>query len=162
MPLAAIFAIVFALGAGSGGFAAYRIQEAKVLKMEMAINNANAQSLLILNTAKTKVNEANIEALNLNRELEDANKIHVETINHYYDALHNELAKRVRTSDSTSCADTVPKSSGTGSIKETTTSKNRFSEEFITFLEEQLRLADEVANYAWIAYQFTSANCGIK
>jgi hypothetical protein len=162
MPLIAIFAIVFSIGAGAGGFTAYKIQEAKVLKMEIAIDDANNRALGVLNAAKIKIHEANLEALNLNKELEDANKIHVETINHYYDALHTELAKRMRANDKASCPDHLSKNSNPGRIEKVTSSESGFSTKYVDFLEKQLKLADEVANYAWTAYGFTSANCGIK
>lgn len=161
MPLIAILAIVFSIGAGSGGLVAYKLQEAKVLAIELKIQQANDQSLAILMAAKQKVNEASIEALNLNKELDDANAIHVQTINHYYDALHTELAKRVRSDNKTGCPDTLSSSLNTGKSKDSAT-KTRFSEEFSGFLEGQLKLADEAANYAWTAYEFVNKNCGIK
>lgn len=162
MPLAAILAIVFSIGAAAGGATAYKFQQARVLEMELKINEIGIRSINVFAESKLRVREAELEAVNLNNELENANNQNIKTINHYYDALHTELSKRVRANDKSSCSNSVSKSSSAGSIETATISQTGFSAEYVAMVEDQLKKADEVANYAWTAYKFTSANCGIK
>ncbi len=160
MPLIAIIALAFAIGSGIGGTAAYRLQQSKVLAMELKIQEANTQALAILNMAKTKVHEAELQAIRTNEELDKANDVHIQTINHYYDALHAELAKRVH-DDKACVSNTMPESGGTGKSK-ASSSKTRFSEKYVRFLENQLKQASEASNYAAEAGQFINNKCNIK
>lgn len=161
MPVAYILTLVFAAGAAGGAFTTYRLEQAKVLKLELAIAQANNKSQAVLRNAEVKVQAATIEAQKLNQDLEEANKTHVETINYYYDALHSELAKRVYTGNKTCSSNAVSKNSDSRTIEEAA-SQTGISESLARFLESQLELADTTANYAQTAYQFIHANCGIK
>ena len=160
MPILAIIITVFIAGTGIGGIASYKLQQAKVVNMELKILQANDQAASVLAVAKAKVQESQLEAIKSNKELDEKNEKHIQDIKRYYDALHIELNKRVYDNKSSS-ANALPKGSDTGKPEASTTT-TRFSKEYVEFLEEQLKQASEASNYASEAGEFILNECGIK
>ena len=160
MGLIYTLAATLIIGLISGGTIGFKFEEAQALKYKNALELANIISAETLSKAKAELSIANVSAINLNKDLENANFQHIQTINAYSDKLHDAIAKRLH--DSTArCSNTLPKANSTSKSVENARGSG-LPKDYVGFLEQQLKLADETAVYAQTCFKFVNANCGIK
>ncbi len=154
-----LVAATFIIGLGIGGTAAYKIERANVLKLELAISQANKQAVTALSKAKERVAMAEKNALKLNNDLEASREKAIETINSYHDQLAS--AMRLRSNNHPSCANAVPERSDTPINTENEKNTDYISSGLSQLLQDALAKADAAAVDKNELLDFVNNNCGI-
>jgi outer membrane murein-binding lipoprotein Lpp len=152
---------VFLAGLGVGASVTYKIDQTAILRLENAIDQSNAKGTVLLEATREKVNSAKHEAVKFNRELDDANKSAITTINaldSQLDALRLFASARVKPR----CSDALP-AGGDPGVSEDAAGDAQFSTELIELIKNKSRECEIVAQYAQGAYKFANsgAGCGI-
>ena len=150
--------IIIASFASGYGFA-YKVSRTEIREMSESISDMNREAELTLATLTEEADKAHTEALELNKELEDANVSAINAINSQHDAF-----KSVRMYDnsrkSSSCTPT--KDSNTNTTAGTYEDRHELSDELTGFLKSEAYRADQIAQYAILCQKFVVVNnCGI-
>lgn len=154
-----IYIVIILSSFAIGGLSGYKVEHSNVLKLELAIANANAQSAAVMSYAKEKVAKATNEAELANKELDNAQTKFVETANAYDKQLDTI---KLYANHKTRCPDPVSGGSVAGISKEAADYAG-YAEELDRLVKEKSKIADMAAEYAMNAYKFaTLGNCGIK
>ena len=142
--------IVIASFASGYGFA-YKVSRAEIREMSESISDMNREAELQLATLTEEANKANTKALELNKELEDANVSAINAINSQHDSF-----KSVRMYDNsrTSGSCTTTKDSNTNTVANTNADRYELSDELANFLKSEAYRADQIAQYAKICQKF--------
>ena len=142
-------AIIIASFASGYGFA-YKVSQLEIKEMADSIATQNQEAEALLATLTEEAKKANAKALQLNKDLEDANVSAINALNSQRDSF-----KSVRMYDngrkSSRCA-TAKVGDSTGSVD--TSDDGRLSEEFSTFLKSEAYRADQVSAYAQLCQNF--------
>lgn len=139
--------VALALAIFGGGFASgYRFELSNTQRLELAIQRSNAEGELILQAAKLKVADADIQAEKRNQQIEI---IHVQNL-----ATVNGLVDRVRGASRQDCANPLPANKDSSVSNSETADYSR--------LERFAQLAGKSATYAESCWkELTENNCGI-
>lgn len=151
MPYAYIIAAASIFAAGFG--LSHQLDKVEIQSLQMAIERGNAEAEMTLQAAKSRVDQAAIEAAAANKQLESSHAQSIQTINAYRADLDNRLHDR-----SASRRNAVPACTGSGNLDEATGAAD-VSERSIADLAFR---ADQVAAYAQACWKFVSNNCGIS
>jgi hypothetical protein len=151
--------IIIASFASGYGFA-YKVSQAEIREMSESIADMNREADIQLATLTEEADKANTKALELNKELEDANVSAINAINSQHDSF-----KSVRMYDNSrkggSC--TTTKGDDTNSIAGATEDRHELSDELTSFLKSEAYRADQIAQYAILCQKFVTVNnCGIS
>ena len=142
--------IIIASFASGYGFA-YKVSQAEIREMSESISTMNREADIQLATLTEEANKANTKALELNKELEDANVSAINAINSQHDSF-----KSVRMYDnsrkSNSCTPT--KGDNTSSIAGADENRHELSDELTNFLKSEAYRADQIAQYAILCQKF--------
>ena len=111
----------------------------------------NREAELQLATLTEEANKANTKALELNKELEDANVSAINAINSQRDDFsHQRMYDNSR--KSSNC--TTTKDSNTNTVANTNADRYELSDELANFLKSEAYRADQIAQYAKICQKF--------
>ena len=154
MPYLFVGIIIASFASGYG--VSYQISKAEIQHMTDSITAMNREAELTLATLTEEADKANAKALQLNKELEDANVSAINAINSQHDSF-----KSVRMYDnsrkSSSC--TATKDSNTNSTAGADEDRHELSDELTSFLKSEAYRADQIAQYAILCQKFvTSTN----
>jgi hypothetical protein len=159
-----VYALLGVLLTGfSAGFGLeYKLNEAKVWRLESAISRQKTESEAMLTAIAAKVEMQKAEQINANQELEDARNSSIATIN----ALHADrdtVAGRLRNAVSGACRDRpVPPSDHPGQLQGDAAETHSFSAGFAGFLSGQAFEADTLAADYNALLQFVQSGCGLN
>jgi hypothetical protein len=132
-------AIIIASFASGYGFA-YKVSQLEIKEMADSIATQNQEAEALLATLTEEAKKANAKALQLNKDLEDANVSAINALNSQRDSF-----KSVRMYDNgrkSSRCTTAKVGDSTGSVDPS--DDGRLSEEFSTFLKSEAYRADQV------------------
>ena len=157
MPYLFVALIVTSFASGYGF--AYKVSQAEIREMSESISDMNREAEVQLATLTEEADKAHTEALELNKELEDANVSAINAINSQHDAF-----KSVRMYDnsrkSSSC--TATQGDNTNSTAGANEDRHELSDELTSFLKSEAYRADQIAQYAILCQKFVVVNnCGI-
>ena len=157
MPYLFVAIIIASFGSGYGF--AYKVSQLEIKKMADSIATQNQEAEALLATLTEEAKKANAKALQLNKDLEDANVSAINALNSQRDSF-----KSVRMYDSgrksSSCATT--KSNSTSTTTSPVEDRYELSNELTEFLKSEAYRADQVAEYAKLCQKFVvDNNCGI-
>ena len=142
-------AIIIASFASGYGFA-YKVSQLEIKEMADSIATQNQEAEALLATLTEEAKKANAKALQLNKDLEDANVSAINALNSQRDSF-----KSVRMYDNgrkSSRCTTAKVGDSTESIDPS--DDGRLSEEFSTFLKSEAYRADQVSAYAQLCQNF--------
>jgi len=142
-------------GFGVGAWFTHRFDAAEIQALQSAIDQGNAQSALILQTATAQVAEAAAKAQQAKQQLELSHAQSIATVNDYAARLHDSLARRT---------DAVSRRICPG-ISASTTDPAYLPAALagvLQYVDGETTRADAVASYAQSCWQFVSNNCGVK
>lgn len=142
-------AIIIASFASGYGFS-YKVSQLEIKEMADSIATQNQEAEALLATLTEEAKKANTKALQLNKELEDANVSTINALNSQRDSF-----KSVRMYDNgrkSSRCTTAKVGDSTGSVDPS--DDGRLSEEFSTFLKSEAYRADQVSAYAQLCQKF--------
>ena len=146
----AIFASLFALGAGMGGAATYKLEQNKVLSLKLAIEQANEQSERALLDATNKTNQTNMEQQQRIETIQIEHTKSLESIDSLSDQLR--LARVQYNSNNARRGCAVPQADNT-SVPTGTAAAIDNAER----LDRDAKIADENAAYAKAAYEWVQS-----
>ena len=142
--------IIIASFASGYGFA-YKVSQAEIREMSESISDMNREAEIQLATLTEEADKAHTEALELNKELEDANVSAINAINSQRDDF-----KSVRMYDnsrkSSNC--TTSKDSNTNTVANTNADRYELSDELTSFLKSEAYRADQIAQYAILCQKY--------
>jgi hypothetical protein len=146
-----LLAIVFAVGFSSGYFISHKIDKAEIIEMSDSIASMNKEAELQLAILTEEANKANIKAIQLNKELEDANVSAINAINSQRDSFKSQ---RMYDNGRKSGGCTTAKTGDTTEITRSDENGSELSEELAGFLKSEAYRADQVATYAILCQNF--------
>ena len=142
--------IIIASFASGYGFA-YKVSRAEIREMSESISDMNREAELQLATLTEEADKAHTEALELNKELEDANVSAINAINSQRDDFsHQRMYDNSR--KSSNC--TTTKNSNTNTVVNTNADRYKLSDELTSFLKSEAYRADQIASYAIMCQKF--------
>ena len=142
--------IIIASFASGYGFA-YKVSQAEIREMSESISDMNREAEIQLATLTEEADKANTKALELNKELEDANVSAINAINSQRDDFsHQRMYDNSR--KSSNC--TTTKDSNTSTVANTNADRYELSDELANFLKSEAYRADQIAQYAKICQKF--------
>ena len=142
-------AIIIASFASGYGFA-YKVSQLEIKEMAYSIATQNQEAEALLATLTEEAKKANAKALQLNKDLEDANESTIKAINTQHDAFKSQLM--YDNGRKSSRCTTAKVGDSTGSVDPS--DDGRLSEEFSTFLKSEAYRADQVSAYAQLCQKF--------
>lgn len=142
-------AIIIASFASGYGFA-YKLSRLEINEMADSIATQNEEAEALLATLTEEAKKANAKALQLNKELEDANESAIKAINTQRDDFSHQLM--YDNGRKSSRCTTAKVGDSTGSVEPS--DDGRLSEEFSTFLKSEAYRADQVSAYAQLCQKF--------
>lgn len=138
--------VALAIAIFSGGFASgYRFELSNTQRLELAIQRSNSEAEQVMQAAKLKVAEADMQSEKRNQQIEI---IHVQNL-----STVNSLVDRVHSAGRQDCASPLPRSKGASVPTPETADSSR--------LEQFTSLAGQSAAYAESCWAFVTNNCGI-
>lgn len=144
--------IIIASFASGYGFA-YKVSQAEIREMSESISDMNREAEIQLATLTEEADKANTKALELNKELEDANVSAINAINSQRDDFsHQRMYDNSR--KSSNCAQT--KNSNTSSTTGANEDRHELSDELTSFLKSTAYRADQIAQYAILCQKFVT------
>jgi hypothetical protein len=146
-----IFIIIFIVGFASGYFTSHKIDKAEIVQMANSIAMQNREAELILATLTEEADKANAKALQLNKELEDANESAIKAINTQRDSFKS---KRMYDNGRKGSSCTAAKVGDSSTAAKTDENRYELSDELTEFLKSEAYRADQVAEYAKICQKF--------
>jgi len=156
-----IFALIAAVSFASGFGVSYQISKAEIQEMSNGIDALHREAEATIATLTAQADNAHANALNANKQLEDANVSAINAINSQHDAF-----KSVRMYDTnrkgSSCTPTKGDNTA-GAANTATQYAPELSTELTEFLKSESYRADEISNYAILCKQFViDNNCNIQ
>lgn len=142
-------AIIIASFASGYGFA-YKVSQLEIKEMADSIATQNQEAEALLATLTEEAKKANAKALQLNKELEDANESAIKAINTQRDDFKSQ--RMYDNGRKSSRCTTAKVGDSTGSVDPS--DDGRLSEEFSTFLKSEAYRADQVSAYAQLCQKF--------
>ena len=142
-------AIIIASFASGYGFA-YKVSRLEINEMANRIATQNEEAETLLATLTEEAKKANAKALQLNKELEDANESAIKAINTQRDDFSHQLM--YDNGRKSSRCTTTKVGNSTKSVD--SSDDGRLSEEFSTFLKSEAYRADQVSAYAQLCQKF--------
>lgn len=142
-------AIIIASFASGYGFA-YKVSRLEINEMADSIATQNEEAEALLATLTEEAKKANAKALQLNKELEDANESAIKAINTQRDDFSHQLM--YDNGRKSSRCTTAKVGDSTGSVDPS--DDGRLSEKFSTFLKSEAYRADQVSAYAQLCQKF--------
>ena len=142
-------AIIIASFASGYGFA-YKVSRLEINEMADSIATQNEEAEALLATLTEEAKKANAKALQLNKELEDANESAIKAINTQRDDFSHQLM--YDNGRKSSRCTTTKVGNSTKSVD--SSDDGRLSEEFSTFLKSEAYRADQVSAYAQLCQKF--------
>lgn len=142
-------AIIIASFASGYGFA-YKVSRLEITEMADSIATQNQEAELQLAMLTEEANKANAKALQLNKELEDANVSAIKAINTQRDDFSHQLM--YDNGRKSSRCTTAKVGDSTGSVEPS--DDGRLSEKFSKFLKSEAYRADQVSAYAILCQNF--------
>ena len=143
-------AIIIASFASGYGFA-YKVSRLEINEMADSIATQNEEAEALLATLTEEAKKANAKALQLNKELEDANESAIKAINTQRDDFsHQRMYDNGRKSGS--C--TTAKTDNTKTVIRTDEDRYELSVELTEFLKMEAYRADQIASYAILCKNF--------
>ena len=146
-----LLAIIFVTGFSSGYFISYKIDKAEIIEMSDSIASMNKEAELQLAMLTEEANKANIKAIQLNKELEDANVSAINAINTQRDDFKSQ---RMYDNGRKGSRCTTGKVGDSTEINRTDEDGSELSEELAGFLKSEAYRADQVATYAILCQNF--------
>jgi hypothetical protein len=142
--------VVIASFASGYGFA-YKVSQAEIREMAESISTMNREADIQLAALTKEADRAHTEALELNKELEDANVSAINAINSQHDSF-----KSVRMYDNSRKGGSCPKAKDSNSSTVVSTDEDRteLSDELSQFLKSEAYRADQIAQYAIMCQKF--------
>lgn len=152
-------AIIIASFASGYGFA-YKVSQLEIKEMADSIATQNQEAEALLATLTEEAKKANAKALQLNKDLEDANVSAINALNSQRDSF-----KSVRMYDngrkSSRC--TTAKVGDSSTVIRADEDRYELSMELTEFLKMEAYRADQIASYALLCRKFViDNNCGIN
>ena len=152
-------AIIIASFASGYGFS-YKVSQLEIKEMADSIATQNQEAEALLATLTEEAKKANAKALQLNKDLEDANVSAINALNSQRDSF-----KSVRMYDngrkSSRC--TTAKSNSSKTVIRADENRYELSVELTDFLKMEAYRADQIAAYALLCRKFViDNNCGIN
>jgi hypothetical protein len=153
----ALLAVVFASGYGLSS----ALSHAEIQHMSDGIATQNKEAELTLATLTQAADNARANALNANKQLEDANVSAINAINSQRDSFKSQRMYDTHR-EGNSCTTTAGANT-TGTTNSTTQYAPELSTELTEFLKSESYRADQIAQYAIICQKFVVANnCGVS
>jgi hypothetical protein len=146
-----IFIIIFIAGFGSGYFTSHKIDKAEIVQITNSIAMQNREAELTLATLTEEADKANAKALQLNKELEDANVSTINAINTQRDSFKSQRLYDNGRKGSSCTTAKVGDSNATASADE---NRYELSNELTEFLKSEAYRADQIATYALMCQNF--------
>lgn len=155
-----IYAAILAVGIAMGGTVAYKIEHGNVLKLELAISQANVKAETTLQIAKDNVAKAEKETRQANQELDKANEQSIQTINSYHDQLASAL--QLRDPNYASNPNTLSGTPDTTVNPENGKTEGIISNDLARLLQSETARADKITvDYNTLLEFVQDNNCGI-
>lgn len=142
-------AIIITSFASGYGFA-YKVSQLEIKEMADSIATQNQEAEALLATLTEEAKKANAKALQLNKELEDANESAIKAINTQRDDFSHQRMYDNGRKGSRCTTTKVGDSTGSTDLSE----NGRLSEELSTFLKSEAYRADQVSAYAQLCQKF--------
>ena len=146
-----IFIIIFIAGFGSGYFTSHKIDKAEIVQMADSIAMQNREAELTLATLTEEADKANAKALQLNKELEDANVSTINAINSQRDSFKSE---RMYDNGRKGSRCTTAKVGDSTALVRADENRYELSDKLTEFLKSEAYRADQIATYALMCQNF--------
>jgi hypothetical protein len=146
-----IFIIIFIAGFGSGYFTSHKIDKAEIVQITNSIAMQNREAELTLATLTEEADKANAKALQLNKELEDANVSTINAINTQRDSFKSE---RMYDNGRKGSSCTTAKVGDSTALARADENRYELSDELTEFLKSEAYRADQIATYALMCQNF--------
>ena len=149
MPYLFVAIIITSFASGYG--LSYKVSKAEIREMSESIADMNREAEVTLATLTEEAEKANTKAIQLNKELEDANESAIKAINTQRDDFsHQRMYDNGRKSGS--C--TTAKTDNTKTVIRTDEDRYELSVELTEFLKMEAYRADQIASYAILCKNF--------
>jgi len=146
-----IFVAIIITSFASGYGFAYKISKAEIREMSESIADMNREAEVTLATLTEEAEKANVKAIHLNKELEDANESAIKAINTQRDDFsHQRMYDNGRKSNR--C--TTTKTGDSNTIVRSNEDRHELSVELTEFLKMEAYRADQIASYAILCKNF--------
>ena len=146
-----IWVALLVVGFASGYGASTTLHRAELIEMHTNISAMNREAELQLATLTEEAKKANAKAIQLNKELEDANVSAINAINSQHDSF---ASKRMYDNGRKGSRCTTAKAGDSTEINRTDEDRSELSEELAGFLKSEAYRADQVATYAILCQNF--------
>jgi len=147
-----IFAIIAALSFAAGGVVTYQFVKSDMQHMSDGIAAQNMEETLTFKLLTEQADKEHERALNVTKQLEDANVSTINTINNLRDSFKSKrLLDTHRARSSCTSATSVNSSITTNT---TTTNDGELSNELTEFLKSEAYRADQVSAYATLCKNY--------
>ena len=146
-----IFVAILVVGFTTGYGVSSALNRAEIREMSESISDMNREAEVQLATLTEEADKANTKALELNKELEDANVSAINAINSQHDSF-----KSVRMYDNSRKSSSCPKAkdSDTTEVARADEDRTELSDELSQFLKSEAYRADQIASYAIMCQKF--------
>ena len=154
--------IVIAIGGFLSGFGvSYQISKAEIQEMSNGIDALHREAEATIATLTAQADNAHANALNTNKQLEDANVSAIKAINSQHDAFKSQ--RMYDTNRKSNSCTTTAGTNTAGTANTATQYAPELSTELTEFLKSESYRADEITNYAILCKQFViDNNCTIQ
>lgn len=146
-----IFIAIFVVGFGSGYLTSHKIDKAEIIEMADSIASMNREAEVTLATLTEEAEKANVKAIQLNKELEDANESAIKAINTQRDDFSHQ---RMYDNGRKSSRCTTAKTGDSNAIVRADEDRHELSMELTEFLKMEAYRADQVSAYAQLCQKF--------
>ena len=155
-----IFIVIAVLSGGFGFTLSHMIDKAEIQHMSDGIASQNLEAEATIATLTQAADNAHANALNANKQLEDANVSAINAINSQHDAFKSQRMYDTHRK-SNSCTSTTGTNTA-GTANTATQYAPELSTELTEFLKSESYRADEISNYAILCQKFVvDNNCGV-
>ena len=156
-----IWVALLTVGFASGYGLSSALSHAEIQHMSDSIAAQNREAELTLATLTEKADKAYRDALNTNKQLEDANVSAIKAINSQHDAFKSQRMYDTGRKSNSCTSTTGTNTAGTANTP--TQYAPELSTELTEFLKSESYRADEITNYAILCKQFViDNNCTIQ
>jgi hypothetical protein len=146
-----IFVAIIVTSFASGYGFAYKVSKAEIREMADSIASINREAEVTLATLTEEAEKANTKAIQLNKELEDANESAIKAINTQRDDFSHQ---RMYDNSKKSSRCTTTKTGDSNIIVRADEDRHELSMELTEFLKMEAYRADQIASYAIMCKNF--------
>ena len=146
-----IFVAIIITSFASGYGFAYKVSKAELREMSESIADMNREAEVTLATLTEEAEKANTKAIQLNKELEDANESAIKAINTQRDDFSHQ---RMYDNGRKSSRCTTTKAGDSNTIVRANEDRHELSMELTEFLKMEAYRADQVSAYAILCKNF--------